>query len=165
EAHPEAGPVVRLLFAWLVDEQRTIRGMARELNRLGVPAPRGPVWGPATVRDIVANPLYAGRAYYGRREATGHGRRRRWRPQAAWVAVPVPPLISEARFARAQAQLAENRVRRSGRPGRFYLLRGLVVCGRCGWRWTGHATTRRAGGVEYRCGRRIGLEAPCRAHP
>jgi site-specific DNA recombinase len=167
EAHPTHAPIVRLLFAWLVDEQRTIRGMAAELNRLGVPAPRGGLWRPATVRDLVANPLYVGRAYYGRREGTGQGRKRRatrWRPESAWVPIAVPALVSEARFARTQAQLTENRARRSGRPGRFYLLRGLVVCGACGWRWTGHATSGRPGHT-YWCGRRTGLGTVCRSRP
>ena len=88
-------------------------------------------------RRLLTSELYMGQAHFNRRERTSKTRMR-FRPAGEWIPITVPALISEAMFRAAQAQLAQNRDRQSGRPpARFYLLRGLVHCGTCGRKYVG----------------------------
>ena len=79
-------------------------------------------------------------------------------PPEAWVTIPVPALVSEALFAAAQEQLAENQRRARRSPhGARYLLQGLLVCARCGYAYYGKTLTLGGGTptprqqVYYRC--------------
>ena len=55
------------------------------------------------------------------------------------ITVPVPAIVDEALFASAAEQLEENRRRSRERlAGVRYLLRGLLVCRKCGYGFTGH---------------------------
>ena len=124
---PEQAEVVRQIFQWLVEEQRSIRAIVTELNRLGMRAPRSTRWAKSSVRRLLTNELYVGRAYFNRRNRAGD--KVSIRPESEWIAVPVPAIIPEEVFQRAHAALARNRDMLSGRPGvRFYLLKG--ACGR-----------------------------------
>ncbi len=74
---------------------------------------------------------------------------------AEWIAVaPVPAIISQAQFDRAQERLAHNRqmARRNNRA-HPYLLRGLVSCGQCRLACCGRCT--RAGYAYYVCPTRL----------
>jgi site-specific DNA recombinase len=142
--------VVRMLFAWLVEEQRSIRSITSELRRLGVRPRRARAFAPSSVRRILTSELYAGRAHFNRRQRTGSQTAGvQFRPVAEWIAVPVPALIPDELFQRAQAQLAQNQAHLIGRPPMHpYLLRGLLRCGRCGRRLAG---MRSHGKPFYRC--------------
>jgi site-specific DNA recombinase len=145
--HEEEARVVRLMFGRLLDDQRSVRKIAEELTRAGTRAPKGPRWAPATVKRLLSSEAYIGRLWFNRTIGTGSTRRRR--PEAEWIPLDVPALIARPLFERAQAQLRRNRTMLAGRPSpRFYLLRGLLVCGGCGRRWYGvtHRTWR-----YYRC--------------
>src|SRR5437870_2030571 len=110
--HEEEAGVVRMVYRWLTNEQRPIRSMATELRRLGIRPRRGRGWVPSSLRNMLTNPIYAGRAYFNRREvipspSTGKPRTgRRMRPETEWISVPVPPIVSAETFERAQQQLA-----------------------------------------------------------
>lgn len=138
---------VRLIFRLLVDEARTLRAITVELRRLGCPTRSGKPWNLATVSGLVRNPTYLGTAYFQQRQ----------RPEADWIAIPVPALIAPAIWEAARRQLARNRTVEQGRPPRSpWLLRGLLRCGRCGRRLVGLAPHRQA--VYYRCPRRDTVE-------
>jgi len=159
--HPDEAATVRMMFDWLVTQQKSTRQITTELRRLGLRPPRGPAWTRASVRFVLTNETYAGRAWFNRRdESRGHIR---MRPASEWFPISVPPIISEAVFHTAQAQLRRNRDRFSGRPpSRVFLLRGLLRCEGCGRAYTGASMY---GTAVYRCTGRDRLEgvAPCRA--
>ncbi len=163
--HDDEASVVRMVFNWLVNEARSIRDITAELRRLGVRPRRSAFWSKSSVRRLLTNEVYVGRAYFNRRERTGEDGRVRLRPKEEWIPVDVPAIVPEALFAQAQMQLTRNRDRLIGRPPvRFYLLRGLVRCGICGRRYVGiPAHGRRV----YRCsGRdRLASGSGCRARP
>jgi site-specific DNA recombinase len=84
-------------------------------------------------------------------------------PQADWIYISVPALVSEALFEVVQAQLQENRRRaRQGQRGARYLLQGLVVCAGCQYAYYGKAISNKAAKGKkrdyayYRC---IGTDA------
>jgi len=147
--------VVRMVYGWLVDEQRSIREITTELRRLGVRPRRGQAWAPSSVRRVLTSELYAGRAFFNRRERvtserTGRkGTGRRFRPETEWIGLEVPRIVAGDLYRQAQVQLARNKARLGGRPPiRFYLLRGLVRCARCGRKYVGIPSHGRR---VYRC--------------
>ncbi len=111
-------------------------------------------WAPRRVIELLRDSLSKGEAYdhrtqpgdvrrpYGQRglkdRPPGNGQGRTRRPQTAWIPVRVPALIDPETWDRAQAQLIRNRERaqRHNTP-HPYLLRSLLVCGRCGRRLVG----------------------------
>jgi site-specific DNA recombinase len=80
---PEQAEVVRRIFSRYL-ETRSYKGLARELNQAGVPAPRGSRWYDNTVKGILRNPVYAGCNVYGR-HAKGDTR---VKPREEWTVVP-----------------------------------------------------------------------------
>ena len=156
EVDENAARVVRQVFAWVGHERLTLAAVCRRLHAAGIPSPSGKAhWSRAMIHTMLVNPAYAGRAVYGRRRCVpwraplhpprGHDglpkRPFRQVPAAAdrHITVPVPAIVDEALFAGAAEQLEENRRRSRERlAGVRYLLRGLLVCRKCGYGFTGH---------------------------
>jgi site-specific DNA recombinase len=152
--HDAEAATVRLIFQGLVEEQRGLRQIVRELRALGLATRRGRPWALSTVLGMVRNSVYAGRALYQRDAHTRDpktGRRRRVRRAATdWITIPVPAIIPPATWEAAQRQLVRNRTGlASGRPGRVYLLKGLCRCVGCGYRLQGLTSHGRR--RYYRC--------------
>src|SRR6266550_2195245 len=131
-------------FDWYLEPQATIYQLAARLTALGVPAPRGgPRWNVASVRGILRNPAYAGRAVSNRTQVApararksamlpaGPGVSHAPRPEQDWIAVPVPPVVSEETFAQVQAKLDANQQTAARNTRHEYLLRALISCGAC----------------------------------
>lgn len=140
--NPAEAGTVREIFRWLVEEGEGPNGIARRLNLLGIPARKGGRWHRTVVRQILANPVYTGVFYAHRYDASGCSLNRHrppeerirpaLRPESEWVPVAVPALVDPERWQAAQSVLAQARRLWAGRPRAFYLLSGLLVCGRCG---------------------------------
>ncbi len=147
------------LFDWYLEPQATIYRLARRLTGLGVPASRGgPRWNTASVRGILRNPSYAGRALSNRTQVApacsrksamlpaGPGMSHAPRPEEDWIAVPVPAIVSEETFAQVQAKLDANQQGAARNTRHEYLLRALISCGACRLGYTGRQT---GGGYRY----------------
>ena len=163
----DAASVVRQVFAWVGHERLTLAGVCRRLYAANVPSPSGKArWSRAMVHALLLNPAYAGQAVYGRRRCVpwqaplhpprGHDGlpRKPFRqvpaPVEQHIGVPVPAIVDEALFAGAAERLEENRRRNRERlAGVRYLLRGLLVCQKCGYGFTGHH--HRGHWRHYRC--------------
>jgi hypothetical protein len=130
------------------------KAIARQLNKDGVPGPRGALWRDTTIRGhrsrgtgVLNNELYVGRLVWNRQRfikdpRTGK-RVSRHNPQEAWVVEDVPDLRSstralgagegaaggDRRLPKVQA-LKVNRFWEHRRP--IHLLTGLVTCACCG---------------------------------
>src|SRR2546429_8096862 len=88
---PGEAALVAQLFDWYLEPQGTVYRLARRLTDLGVPTPRGgPRWNVASVRGILRNPSYAGRAVSNRtRVAPARGRKSAMPPARPGVS-PAP---------------------------------------------------------------------------
>lgn len=147
--------VVRQMFEWMATEPISVWEVTRRLRKEGIPSKQGRLWWERnTVWHMLKNPVYKGRAAFGK---TRCGERRsrlrplRNKPEPArrmygvysvppeqWSEIPVPAIVSEELFAAVQERLAENRRRyRVSRDGPSYLLQGLVVCRHCGYAMCG----------------------------
>jgi site-specific DNA recombinase len=135
--------VVRRIFRDVA--HLSLRAICAALNTEGVPTlrpdrlptrPGSPKagWYPATLQGILQNPVYLGRAPYGRR--TGKDKTP-VADQSQWVFSSVPAIVTEAEWDTAHAALERRRVLRvrrgHGDPADDpYSLRGLLTCGHCG---------------------------------
>jgi site-specific DNA recombinase len=174
--------LVRLLFAWLVQEGMTTRQIIKRLNAgPGRTRSGSKCWSTAVVHRLLSDPLYPGTAYANRyrfvppRKPRLRGPRcgantcRQPRPREEWVPIPVPPVIDRDTSERAQAQLRRNAVLSFRHNARHaYLLRCLVQCRTCGLAMHGvthPATARQAERRYYKCRGKdciaSGRERPC----
>src|SRR5690348_5422107 len=141
---PAEAALVAQLFDWYLEPQATIYRIARRLTELGVATTRGkPRWNPASVRGILRNPAYTGRALTNRTRVAPARRRKSAmlpagpgvshapRPPQDWIEVPVPPVVSAEIFAQVQAKLDANQQGAARNTRHEYLLRALVSCGAC----------------------------------
>jgi site-specific DNA recombinase len=139
---PEA-EIVRAIFRAYVEDARSIRQVAHDLYDCDIPSPTGkPIWGTSTLQRLLRNEAYIGRVYYNRRETINgapahrgarHTKTRyRDRPREEWILIPVPTIIDQDTFDRAQQVRRENPKwsPRGIEPG-HWLLRGLIECGHC----------------------------------
>ena len=154
-----------------VYEMYTVAGLsigeiARRLNAEGIPTrKRSARWERSVVWAMLRNPAYRGAAAFGKTRIAGRTRvtralRRRAavvssdssgheRPRAEWIEIPVPALVSEESFARAQELLAENRLRSRRRTIMPSVVQGLVSCQKCGYAFSRTSTATSARKIHY----------------
>jgi site-specific DNA recombinase len=170
EIVPHEAAVVAELFARYADGGTAIAELTRWLNGLGVPTRTGKTrWDRSVVWAMLRNPAYAGRACFGKTMRTeqtaglnrtarlaGRTTRRSYtvvdRPCEDWLEIPVPALVSEDTWQRAQRRLEDNKrfaARNSTDPS---LLQGLCACVGCGYAYY-RTSTRTTNKIiyYYRC--------------
>jgi site-specific DNA recombinase len=152
----------------------SIGAITRWLNEHGVATRKpGTRWERSMVWAMLRNPAYRGTACFGKtrvapRQRVTRALRARGgmttrnsanheRPREEWIEIPVPALIEEPTFARAQELLHENKVRSRRRTIAPSLVQGLVSCRRCGYALSRTSTRSSARLIHYyRC---IGSDA------
>ena len=117
---------------------------------------------------MLRNPAYRGTACFGK---TRRARRQRVtrplrlrggtasrdsanheRPREEWIEIPVPAIVDEPTFARAQELLHENKVHAPRRTIEPSLVQGLVSCQKCGYALSRASTRTSARKIQYyRC--------------
>src|SRR5438270_8319342 len=116
---PAEAAVVAELFAKYLQERQSLMGLTKQLMVQQVPSPSGRLrWNQATVRGILANPVYTGTVSIGRYRTTaaqhrqsplvpigrGHGGHPLTDPEE-WLAVAqVPAIVSQEQFNLVQAK-------------------------------------------------------------
>ena len=168
-AHEAA--IVTELFRRYVEDGMAIAELARWLTDTGVATRTGKSrWDRSVIWGMLRNPAYAGRACFGKTTRTadqpglnrtarlaGRATPRSYsvtdRPRADWLEIPVPALVAEDTWARAQQRLADNK-RYAARNTKIpSLLQGLAACASCGYAYyRGHTTTTAGNKIYYyRC--------------
>ncbi|MER9559656.1 recombinase family protein [Mesorhizobium sp. M0323] len=137
--------VVRRVFREYVDG-RTPRDIAYNLNKDGIPPPRGRVWNASTINGnaqrgtgLLQNELYAGRLIWNKvrmvKDPDTGKRISRPNPRGEWQTVEVPDLaiISPELFEAARARKKARAVTHPSHQRRpRHMLSGLLRCGACG---------------------------------
>jgi site-specific DNA recombinase len=142
--------VVRRIYHWVaVDGWNTFQ-IAAELNALGVPTVyqkdgRGirsrrtqQVWRPNRIYGLLTNTIYRGESQYGRHSKG---------PREV-ISAPALRLVPDEIWYAAQAALKRHSFNPEGKK-RFYLLRSVMVCNRCGLHYAGATSPGRD--AIYRC--------------
>jgi transcriptional regulator with XRE-family HTH domain len=152
--------VIRDVFRMAAVERKSCRVIADRLNALRVPCAyvrddrltaRGKrkqrtsgVWRPGRIRGLITNKTYMGVHEFGKRTASD-------RPV---ISRPVPAIVTEAAWEKAQANLKAHFLFGARSARNQYLLRGLIKCGQCGLTYIGMASNRPKNGKRefyYRC--------------
>jgi site-specific DNA recombinase len=163
---PAEAAVINEMVIGYLHEGLSLLGLTKRLMAQHIPTPSGHWrWNQATVRGILANPVYTGTVFLGRYRSTPArhrqsplvpiGRGFGGHPLAdpsEWVAVAqVPVIIRQEHFEQLQAKLAHNQqFARRHNTTHPYLLRALVSCGTCHLACTGRSDGRH-GYAYYTC--------------
>jgi site-specific DNA recombinase len=161
----EARVVQRVYEMYTVDGL-SIGEITRRLNANGIPTRKYSArWERSVVWAMLRNPAYRGAAAFGKTHIAGRQRvtralRRRnalvssdsighERPRQEWIEIPVPALVSEDSFARAQELLQENKLRSKRRTIAPSIVQGLVSCQKCGYAFSRTSTYTSARKLHY----------------
>ena len=138
----EEAEVVRMVFDWYVNEEESIRGITRRLNKRGVQTSMGNgKWYKSSVYKVLNNTAYNGYLYYNKTKRVGNERIDR--DPSEWIKIDVTPIVDEHKFAQVQKELERNKSARRRRTDRFYLLSGRIKCDLCKHVYSGE--TQKAG--------------------
>src|ERR1700692_4928492 len=161
-----AARVVERIYEMYTVEGLSIGEITRRLNAEGIPTRKASArWERTTVWAVLRNAAYRGIACFGKTRASSRTRvmrpqRRRGvtaptmtegheRPREEWIEIPVPALVSEESFARAQELLWENKVRSRRRTIAPSVVQGLVSCQKCGYAFSRTSTRTTARKIHY----------------
>lgn len=70
EIIPREAEVVRLVFQKYAQEQESLSAIAAQLNAMGIATRKGGPWQPNTLRQMLKNPIYDGKIWWGKRNPT-----------------------------------------------------------------------------------------------
>lgn len=156
---------VRRIYETYTVEGLSIGEITRRLNADGVPTRRAARWERSVVWAILRNPAYRGLACFGKTHISTRTRvmrpqRRRGatmssstaaheRPREEWIGIPVPALVTEECFARAQELLQHNKIRSRRRTIAPSVVQGLVSCAKCGYAFSRTSTQTSARKLHY----------------
>ena len=135
EVVEEQAEAVRRIFQMYVHEGMGSYSIAVRLTDDGIPTQSGKtLWLQSRVHHILGNAAYTGAWLYGkyRHVSTEDGMKIYDQPEDTWIEIPIPQIIDDETWERAQA-LKKQRSRRAKRNTKvLYPLQHLLRCGECG---------------------------------
>lgn len=179
--------IVREIFKLYTEEFLSLRAIAKELGSRQIKTRKGNgCWQATTIRNILSNAAYMGKAYFSRAERTerkritkglrakgGYSAKnhcRKQRPSDEWIEIGVPAIVSTELFELAQQRLKINKVQSRRNTIEISLLQGLLVCSECAYslhRVSSGSSKRKI--YYYRCGgadsSRFGKAKKCQCRP
>jgi site-specific DNA recombinase len=158
--------VVERIYEMYTVEGLSIGEITRRINAEGIPTRKASArWERSTIWAVLRNSAYRGVACFGKTRASARTRvirplRRRGvttpsttagheRPREEWIEIPVPALVSEDSFARAQELLQENKIRSRRRTIEPSIVQGMVSCQKCGYAFSRTSTQTSARKIHY----------------
>ena len=158
--------VVRRVYEMYTVEGLSIGEITRRINAEGIPTRKVSArWERSTVWAVLRNSAYRGVACFGKTRVSARTRvirpqRRRGvttpsmtagheRPREEWIEIPVPALVSQDSFARAQELLQENKIRSRRRTIEPSVVQGMVSCEKCGFAFSRTSTQTSARKIHY----------------
>jgi site-specific DNA recombinase len=158
--------VVQRIYEMYTVEGLSIGEITRRINAEAIPTRKASArWERSTVWAVLRNSAYRGVACFGKTRASSRTRvirpqRRRGvitpsmtagheRPREEWIEIPVPALVSEDSFARAQELLEQNKIRSRRRTIEPSIVQGLVSCQKCGYAFARTSTRTSARKIHY----------------
>jgi site-specific DNA recombinase len=158
--------VVQRIYEMYTVAGLSIGEITRQINAEGIPTRKASArWERSTVWAVLRNSAYRGIACFGKTRASARTRvvrplRRRGvitpsttagheRPREEWIEIPVPALVSDDSFARAQELLQENKIRSRRRTIEPSIVQGLVSCRKCGYAFSRTSTRTSARKIHY----------------
>lgn len=134
--------IVRYVFEEYAKGNISMNRLSKKLEEKGVTTKTGKrLWGYSALQSLLKKPVYTGVKYFNQWRSvteyanpisgTATSKKLVKRDRGEWVGIPVPAIISQELFDKAQERLAFNR-KRYRSPMQTQLLSSLVKCGYCG---------------------------------
>ncbi len=133
--------VVNIIFDMAAKQKASCRQIADYLNAMNIPTKyvidgikgkrlknTANYWYPSRILSIITSTTYKGIHAYGKRATHKHSK---------LITRPVPPIVSERIWERANEAVKENRIESMRNTKREYLLRSLIRCALCGHAYVG----------------------------
>lgn len=146
---PEQAVVIKNIFDWYINgyngEKLGLGGIAKKLNEIGIKPYRHDYWSKETLRDIIINPVYAGKIRWGYRKVkktTVDGKVAKSRPVCLDENCILADGLHEAIISQATFDKAQEILRTVPPPPVGYKkelkgsLAGLIYCSKCGHKMT-----------------------------
>ncbi len=182
EVVEEQAEVVRRIFHMYVHEGLRAYSIAVRLTDEGIPTHAGKrLWLQSRVHHILGNATYTGTWVYGkyRHVSTEDGMKVYDQPRDTWIEIPVPQVIDDETWERAQALKKKRSVKAKRNTNVLYLLQHLLKCGECGRNFharCARTTTNVRNGKKYRyvlptpsryymCNGQLSMRLRCRERP
>ena len=132
----DLAPVAKEAFTRYAGGQ-SLREVCRWMNESGVKTQfGGQFWRPSQLKKLLVNPVYVGKATYGKHgritEEAGERTIVHMDIRDTFLSIDTPAIISCEMFEAVQARLGEARAVFGGNPARRHLLGGLLRCPLCG---------------------------------
>ena len=152
--------VVRNIYTWCL-EGLSSNAITYRLRESGVPTPgKSQFWRRSTILRILNNPAYCGKTYaftccYSEPKTTAKSDVKRKRvvmkPKEDWMEIPnaTPAIISEDTYNAVRAKLERNKKMAKRNGKHEYLLRGHMICGRCGRSYWADRDVQIRKGIRY----------------
>ena len=142
---PEQAEVVRDIFSMFLDGLGR-NAIAQRLNERGIPAPKGGLWRPGPLYDLLRNEKYAGdlllQKYYTPDHLSKKALPNRGELAQFFVQDDHPAIIARETFDRVQTEIARRAEKFTSaekepddqllRPDGIHLFSGKITCGVCG---------------------------------
>ena len=135
EVVEEQAEVVRRIFQMYLEEGMGSPSIAIRLTDEGIPTQTGKMlWRQSYIHYVLRNETYTGTWVYGKERviSTEDGVKVYQQPEDTWIEVPVPQIIDDETWERAQALKKQRRSRAKRNTKVLYLLQHLLRCGECG---------------------------------
>lgn len=135
ELDPIEAPVVREMYRFVVEENKSYKSTADRLSAMGYRARGGRPLAAFTIQRVLSNPAIMGTLIYGRKSRKGN-------QKLDMVTVPdfFPAILTKEEWQRLQERLNIRRETPKGKAhSSVYLLSGIVRCGHCGGPMVGRA--------------------------
>lgn len=172
--NPDEEKIVRYIYDLYINEKLKGPAIAQRLNDEAIPC-RNYKWRDGLIYSILRSEAYIGTAYMFRRrvlepkqspKTKAYRRRkntsRRERPQEEWLGIPVPRIVDDETWNKAQEILKQNvRMSKRNNSKNTYMLRGLVVCGLCGSMASGYVSNK---STYYSCRAKRGKNMHSKPH-
>ncbi|MGA9993809.1 MAG: recombinase family protein [Pyrinomonadaceae bacterium] len=136
EVDEEQSAVLREMRALYVSK-KSLRPVADYLNARGIPHPMGwhnPArnrpWYTATIHHLLANPIYTGKWTWRNKKRVKTARTAA--SQDEGIHISIPPIFTPEEFIETLRVMKTNKKFAPRNLRRFYLVRGIIKCGRCG---------------------------------
>jgi site-specific DNA recombinase len=162
EINPDEANIVRYIYRLYVNEKMKGTQIPKRLQEEAIPC-RNSNWWSAQIYSVLKNEAYTGMAYMFRHRMIETNRTPKSkvyrkhknrgeapRPREEWIGIPVPAIVDQETWNKAQELLKQNAYKaRRNNNKHNYLLRGLVVCGLCGCMASGYVSNK---STYYNCG-------------
>ena len=150
--NPTKLPIYRFMVDSFLKDKKSTNEIAWELNRKGIPSPKGTRWCNVTIKRMLVDETHLGKIIYNKTKGDYHKKKpnsEKWQriPKDQWIIVENrhEPVKTQDEHEKILIRVQQNTICPNRRSKEANPLKNLVKCGLCGYGMT----------LEYKRGKRL----------